>query len=109
MLAAAGHVLVKYNVERARLKEVTAITPGNRAPTVSPLDDELWVYRECRACCCCYLVATWHYGYSLCLRTCNKIAVEAMIPKRDMGSILDRLQKHGATDILVFNISNCRV
>lgn len=78
VIVASRHVLVKYNVERKRLKEASHVTPGNRAPTLSPLDDENW------------------------------IAVEAMVPKKDLGSVLDRLTDCGATDVLVFNINNCR-
>ena len=72
------HVLIKYNTHRDGLKECTKITPGNRAPTVSPLEDEGWV------------------------------GVEAMIGKKDAAVIMDRLVKAGATDILVFQINNCR-
>ena len=78
VIMAGRHLLVKYNVQRDRLKDAVKITPGNRAPTLSPLDDDGWV------------------------------AVEAMIAKRDVAVTLDQLEQCGATDILVFRIDNCR-
>ena len=78
VITANRHLLVKYNIPRVQLKEATKITPGKRAPTLSPLDDDGWV------------------------------AVEAMILKKDVASTLDRLEQCGATDILVFKIDNCR-
>jgi ATP phosphoribosyltransferase len=79
IIAASRHVLVKYNIERAKLKDCTKITPGRRAPTLSPLEDD-------------------HF-----------VAVEAMILASETASTLDRLEQVGATDILVFSFSNCRV
>jgi ATP phosphoribosyltransferase len=79
VIAASRHVLVKYNIERARLKDATRVTPGNKAPTLSPLENEGWV------------------------------AVEAMIAKDGTADILDKLEGAGARDILVLNINNCRV
>lgn len=78
VITANRHLLVKYNIERSKLKEATKITPGNRAPTLSPLDQDNWV------------------------------AVEAMISKKDVALTLDQLEQCGATDIIVFRIDNCR-
>lgn len=84
ILAAQKYVLCNYNTPRRLLSEVLKITPGRRAATVSALekkneDDEEWV------------------------------AVSSMIEKSKTGNIMDELKKIGASDILVFDISNCRV
>ena len=44
VIAASRHVLVKYNIERSRLKEAAAITPGNRAPTLRYLLSISWKF-----------------------------------------------------------------
>lgn len=79
VLAAQKYVLCNYNAPKEALADLLKITPGRRAATVSPLEDPNWN------------------------------AVSSMIPKADMGSILDKLKAQGASDILVFGISNCRV
>lgn len=79
VVAAGRYVVCEYNVRRARLPAATAITPGRRAPTISPLDDEAWV------------------------------AVSAMVLKSQMADVMDRLVAIGAEDILIFNLDNCRV
>ncbi|GMM31835.1 ATP phosphoribosyltransferase [Martiniozyma asiatica (nom. inval.)] len=79
LLAAKKFVLCNYNAPRAALKELLTVTPGRRAATVSPLDDEGWV------------------------------AVSSMIEAKEMATILDTLKSLGASDILVFDIKNCRV
>lgn len=79
VLAAQKYVLCNYNAPRASLVELLKLTPGRRAATVSPLDETDWV------------------------------AVSAMIEKKDLGVIMDELKKSNASDILVFDISNCRV
>ena len=38
VIAAKKYVLLNYNVPRSMLSEVVKITPGKRAPTVSPLE-----------------------------------------------------------------------
>lgn len=84
ILAAQKYVLCNYNAPRSILKQVLDITPGRRSPTVSALekkpdDAEEWV------------------------------AVSVMIEKVQIGNKMDELKKAGASDILVFDISNCRV
>lgn len=78
VITAQRYVLCQYNVERSRLAEATAITPGKRAPSVSPLDETGWV------------------------------AVSAMVEKKNIATVMDRLVTVGATDILVLNIQNTR-
>ena len=79
LLAAQKYVLCNYNAPRNKLPELLKVTPGRRAATVSPLEDDDWV------------------------------AVSSMIQRSDMANILDQLKSLGASDILVFEISNCRV
>nr|KAJ3404821.1 ATP phosphoribosyltransferase (ATP-PRTase) (ATP-PRT) [Polyrhizophydium stewartii] len=73
------YVLCNYNVPRTRLQDAVKITPGKKAPSVSPLEDEAWV------------------------------AVSAMVLKSQLHDIMDRLSAVGGEDILIFDIHNCRV
>lgn len=79
VIAAGRYVVCEYNIRRERVHDATAITPGRRAPTISPLDDEEWV------------------------------AVSAMVLKKEIADVMDRLSAIGAEDILIFNLDNCRV
>jgi ATP phosphoribosyltransferase len=79
VLAAKRYVYVSYNIKRESLAEALKITPGRRAPTVSPLDEEGWV------------------------------AVSAMVERKGMAQAMDQLEATGAEDILVFALDNCRV
>jgi ATP phosphoribosyltransferase len=54
------------------------VTPGKRAPTITALEEDGWV------------------------------AVNAMVEKKRMAPIMDKLAEIGATDILVLEISNSR-
>ena len=62
VIAAGRYVLCNYNIPRSRVAEATAITPGRRAATVSPLDDPEWV------------------------------AVSSMVLKAEVADIMDKLQ-----------------
>ncbi|KAF7362510.1 hypothetical protein MVEN_00598700 [Mycena venus] len=79
VIAAAKYVSCQYNISRDKLPEATRITPGRRAPTVSPLEEENWV------------------------------AVSSMVEKNKIAGVMDELVKIGAEDILIFNLDNCRV
>lgn len=79
VVAASRYVICQYNIPRNKLPFVTLITPGRRAPTISPLENEDWV------------------------------AVSSMVEKKTIATIMDELTKVGAEDILVFNLDNCRV
>ncbi|KXS12044.1 ATP phosphoribosyltransferase [Gonapodya prolifera JEL478] len=68
-----------YNAPKDRLKEFHRITPGKKAPTVTPLDDEDWV------------------------------SVSAMVEKKSAAEIMDKLEIAGARDILLFALANTRV
>lgn len=79
VVAAGRYVVCEYNILRVRLHDATTITPGRRAPTISPLEDEAWV------------------------------AVSSMVEKSRVANVMDELVKIGAEDILIFNLDNCRV
>ncbi|KAK0185666.1 ATP phosphoribosyltransferase [Armillaria mellea] len=79
VVAASKYVVCQYNILRDKLPEATIITPGRRAPTISPLEEENWV------------------------------AVSSMVEKKKIANIMDDLVKIGAHDIMIFNLDNCRV
>jgi len=78
VITAQKYVLCQYNIERAQLKAATDITPGKRAPTITSLEESGWV------------------------------AVSAMVEKKQIATVMDRLDKVGGTDILVLDICNSR-
>lgn len=79
IIAASRFVICEYNVPRSLLSQATAVTPGRRAPTISPLEDSDWV------------------------------AVSAMVEKKKQATVMDELVRIGAEDIMIFNLDNCRV
>ncbi|KAJ7258799.1 ATP phosphoribosyltransferase [Mycena haematopus] len=79
VIAAGKYVICQYNIPRLQLPAATAITPGRRAPTISPLEDEAWV------------------------------AISSMVEKSAIATIMDKLVSIGAEDIMIFNLDNCRV
>ncbi len=74
-LEARGKVLVKLNVGEADLPEVIELLPALRSPTVSKLFGE--------------------EGY----------AVETVVPKSQINTLIPALEDHGATDIIELAIS----
>ena len=74
-MAARGRALIKLNVSEERLKEVLEVLPAMKAPTVSPLADE------------------------------GAYAVETVVEKRIVNTLIPLLKAHGATDILEIPIS----
>ena len=70
---------MQYNVPRSKLADAVKITPGKKSPSILPLERSDWV------------------------------AVSAMVTKREVADIIDRLDAVGATDVLVFSLTNCRV
>ncbi|KAF3940163.1 hypothetical protein ABW19_dt0202230 [Dactylella cylindrospora] len=78
VITAKKYVLCTYNLPRSLLHIVDRITPGKRAPTITALEDEGWV------------------------------AIQAMVEKNRIASVMDDLEKEGASDILVLQISNSR-
>jgi ATP phosphoribosyltransferase len=79
VMASRKYVYCSYNVQRHQLDAALRITPGRRAPTVSPLDADGWV------------------------------AVSAMVEKANVANVMDQLQAVGAEDVLTFALENCRV
>ncbi|KAI8809368.1 ATP phosphoribosyltransferase [Cladochytrium replicatum] len=79
VIAAHKYVLCNYNITREKLPAARAITPGRKAPTISPLEDEGW------------------------------IAVQVMVLKNTVADIMDKLEAIGARDIMIFSINNCRL
>jgi len=74
-LEARGRVLVKLNVAEADLDAVIAVLPALKSPTVSKLFGE--------------------GGY----------AVETVVPKSEINTLIPALKDHGATDIIELPIS----
>ncbi|KAJ1968268.1 ATP phosphoribosyltransferase (ATP-PRTase) (ATP-PRT) [Dispira parvispora] len=79
VIASRKFVYITYNIERDMLPKAKEITPGRQAPTINELVDSHW------------------------------LAVSAMVLAKDVADVMDQLKTIGARDILVFNISNCRV
>ncbi|MBC3185557.1 ATP phosphoribosyltransferase [Corynebacterium sp. zg-331] len=73
------YVMLDYNVERERLDEATAITPGLSGPTISPLTRPHWV------------------------------AVRAMIPRAEANEVMDALAGVGAEAILATDLRIARI
>ena len=71
--------LINYNISRTNLSAGLHITPGKKSPSILPLENGEWV------------------------------AVQAMVARKSVPEIIDKLTAVGATDILVFALSNCRV
>ncbi|KAL8997795.1 MAG: hypothetical protein Q9169_003044 [Polycauliona sp. 2 TL-2023] len=78
VIAAQKYVTCTYNVPRNLLPTVTKITPGKRAPTINALDEPDWV------------------------------AVNVMVEKVNIATVMDDLASCGAEDILVGKIFNSR-
>ncbi|KAF8519701.1 HisG-domain-containing protein [Gautieria morchelliformis] len=79
VIASSKYVLCQYNIPRQVLASAMEITPGRRAPTLSPLDDENWV------------------------------GVSSMVEKKKVADVMDRLVEVGAEDVLIIRLDNCRV
>lgn len=79
VLTVQKFVLCSYNFKRKDLANTSKIAPGKRAPTVTSLgENDAWV------------------------------AVQAMVEKKKIASVMDDLSGLGATDIVVTKIHNTR-
>lgn len=78
-ITAKNFVMIVYNVSNELFPKAVGITPGKRSPTVTSLDDGE-----------------------------NK-SVSALVQKKEVNDIMDKLHELGATDILVMEISNSRM
>jgi ATP phosphoribosyltransferase len=72
------YLMLDYDCPRDVLARATAITPGLESPTIAPLADPDWV------------------------------AVRALVPRRDVNAIMDRLAGIGAKAILASDVRFCR-
>ena len=79
VVVARGYSLLEYNVDRNKLAEAEAITPGFHSPTVNPLEDPDWC------------------------------AVRVMVKQADVTESMDKLEALGATAILETQIRNSRL
>jgi len=78
VITAQKYVLCTYNIERSKLDIAKKITPGNRAPTVTSLEESGWV------------------------------AISVMVLRKKIALVMDELTVAGACDILVSKIENSR-
>src|SRR5215210_5926741 len=72
------YLMLDYDCPRTVLDEATAVTPGLESPTIAPLADPTWV------------------------------AVRALVPRRDVNAIMDKIAAIGAKAILASDIRFCR-
>lgn len=79
VVIARSYSLLEYNVPRERLAEAEKITPGFRSPTVNPLEDPAWC------------------------------AVRAMVRRKEVIDVMEKLEALGASAILETQITNCRL
>jgi len=79
ILLADTYAMIEYDIPRAQLAAVCAITPGIESPTVAPLSNPDWV------------------------------AVKSMIRRQDSNRIMDELYAEGARGIIVTEIRSCRI
>lgn len=79
VIVARTYVMVDYDVPTELVSQAVAITPGIESPTVSPLHDTAWA------------------------------AVRAMVPRRDVHGVMDRLFDLGAKGIIVTDIHAARL
>jgi ATP phosphoribosyltransferase len=79
VIVARSYVLVDYDIPNSKVDAACAITPGIESPTVSPLHDSTWS------------------------------AVRAMVLRREVHSVMDRLYDVGARGVIVTDIHACRL
>lgn len=72
------YLMLDYDCPRSVLEQATAVTPGLESPTIAPLADPAWV------------------------------AVRALVPRRDVNAIMDKIAAIGAKAILASDIRFCR-
>jgi ATP phosphoribosyltransferase len=110
-LSANAFQMIQYNVKRVDLAKAVTVTPGKRSPCVIPLGESRhhtrWIV----------FMHTTHDGLYSCFldKPCRHIAedvewvaVSALVLKKETPVIMDKLQLMGATDILLFDLANCR-
>lgn len=79
VVIAREYSLLEYNVPQEKLSEAEAVTPGFESPTVNRLEEEGWC------------------------------SVRAMVKRREVIGVMEKLEALGATAILETAIKNCRL
>lgn len=79
ILVAREYCLLEYVAPRSQLEAACAVTPGVKSPTLSPVHDEDWM------------------------------AVAAMVKKRELNRVIDKLGDLGARGIIAHEIHTCRL
>lgn len=79
VVIARSYSLLEYNVPRSKLPEAEKVTPGFSSPTISSLEDAEWC------------------------------AVRAMVRRKEVIEIMEKLESLGAAAILETQINNCRL
>lgn len=79
VIVARNYVLVDYDIANDLVEKACAITPGIESPTVSPLQNSDWS------------------------------AVRAMVPRKQVHTIMDDLYTLGARGVIVTDIHACRL
>ncbi len=79
ILVAREYCLLEYVAPKARLEEACAVTPGVKSPTLSPVHDPDWM------------------------------AVAAMVKRKELNRVIDRLGELGAHGIIAHDIKTCRL
>lgn len=79
VITARAYVLVDYDIPNTLIAKACAITPGIESPTVSTLHDSAWS------------------------------AVRAMVPRKQVHSVMDELYDLGARGVIVTDIHACRI
>jgi ATP phosphoribosyltransferase len=79
VITARAYVLVDYDIPNSLIDQACVITPGIESPTVSFLHDSAWS------------------------------AVRAMVPRKQVHSVMDELYDLGARGVIVTDIHACRI
>ena len=79
VITARAYVLVDYDIQNTLIEKACVITPGIESPTVSSLHDSAWS------------------------------AVRAMVPRKQVHSVMDELYDLGARGVIVTDIHACRI
>ena len=79
VITARSYVLVDYDIPNTLIEQACIITPGIESPTVSSLHDSAWS------------------------------AVRAMVPRKQVHSVMDELYDLGARGVIVTDILACRI
>ena len=121
VVAAGKFVLCNYNIRRDMVPEATKVTPGRRAPTVSPLDDPEWVAVSSmvlkaqvadvmdRLQVRLALPLSSHGGLMLVEQAPLLERADSSPAHGPLSPSLARPQEIDASDILVIGLQNCRV